>query len=72
MQYEQTEGVVGEVISDIDRLIRRGVLPGHVMSVADVRGRVEIPVLTQLGDRDHDHVVGRVDEILRLRAGGVD
>jgi len=72
MRRERAEGLVGEVISDIDWLIRQELLPGQVMSMADISDIAHIPVLTQLNEHDRDHVVRRVDEILRVRAGGVD
>lgn len=73
MEHHHVEHHAAQVVAAIDDLMRRSVVPKDALTVSDVCKHATEPVgnLSTMGEMDRHHVVARVDEVLRIRAGGV-
>lgn len=74
MKQDQVEQHAAEIIGSIDDRMRAGVVPTDALTFADVTKHATEPFgsIAALDEFDRDHVIRRVDEVLRIRAGGVD
>lgn len=74
MKQEQVERHAAAIIDAIDDRMRAGSIPTDALTFADVSEHATEPFgdIAVLDEFDRDHVVRRVDEVLRIRAGGVD
>ena len=73
MNRERWTELVEGTVTEIDDRIRRGDLPHHVVAFEDVMKHATAPFtcLDALSNVDRGNVVAGVDEVLRIRAGGV-
>ncbi|WP_328858786.1 hypothetical protein OG579_08550 [Williamsia herbipolensis] len=64
---------MARIIGDIDDRIRRGDLPADILTFEDAvsRSTEQFACVDVLSDVDRDAVIAGVDEVLRIRAGGV-
>ncbi|MGJ0117924.1 hypothetical protein ACQ7HM_01855 [Williamsia sp. MIQD14] len=65
--------LVERTVRDIDARILRGELPHHVLTFDDAAKCAAAPFtcIDSLSGEDRQRVVAGVDEVLRIRAGGV-
>ncbi len=73
MNQHDVEIRVEELVETIDAHMLRGEIPKDAMTFEEVCKHAAMPVgnLRGLTDLDRERVIGRVDEVLRIRAGGV-
>ncbi|MGU3293283.1 hypothetical protein [Williamsia sp. M5A3_1d] len=73
MNHAQWTVLVEETVRDIDHRISRGDLPRHVLTFDDAAEHAATPFtcFDSLANSDRSNVIAGVDEVLRVRAGGV-
>jgi hypothetical protein len=73
MNHGQWTEMVERVVSEIDDRIKHGELPGHILTFDDAAAHSTQPFgcVDQLCNVDRGNVIAGVDEVLRIRAGGV-
>ncbi|MCX6469637.1 MAG: hypothetical protein NTW76_10025 [Corynebacteriales bacterium] len=73
MTYAHWTETVARIIGDIDDRIRRGDLPADILTFEDAVAHSAEPFacVDALSAVDRGTVIAGVDEVLRIRAGGV-